>query len=292
SHSAQYAKFGHGGISSSADPTINKSEPGHAIKHTFTRSIPSSQCMICHIHPGTNMVTTYFGLTWWDNELDGDKMYPPQQRNPSESDRYEASLRNPEAAAARGLWIDNKFLEQTGSPQFNSQLKTTQFADFHGHGWVFRAVFNHDRKGNWLDKDDKPIAFDDPDRFSKAVHLADIHLEKGMQCADCHFAQDNHGNGKIYAEPRAAVEIDCIDCHGTIRQKAPLITPGPASASFPPLPSSTSLPSASAQGGRRLDLLRTPWGLRRFEWTPEGTLIQRSMSDEHKQWEVVQTADT
>ena len=39
--------------------------------------------MICHIHPGTNMVTTYFGLTWWDNEIDGDKMYPPAQRNPS-----------------------------------------------------------------------------------------------------------------------------------------------------------------------------------------------------------------
>jgi len=25
------------------------------------------------------------------------------------------------------------------------------------------------------------IAFDDPERFGKAVHLADIHLEKGMQ---------------------------------------------------------------------------------------------------------------
>ncbi len=49
-----------------------------------------------------------------------------------------------------------------------------------------------------------------------------------MQCADCHFAQDNHGTGKIYGEPRAAVEIDCVDCHGTIRQKATLLTSGPA----------------------------------------------------------------
>ena len=174
------------------------------------------------------MVTTYFGLTWWDNEIDGDKMYPPQQRNPSEEQRYQALVRNPEGAAARGLWNDDKFLDQLGSPEFNSKLKTTQFADFHGHGWVFRAVFNHDRKGNWLDKDGNPIAFEDPERFSKAVHLADIHLEKGMQCNDCHFAQDNHGNGKIYGEPRAAVEIDCIDCHGTIRQKATLLTSGPA----------------------------------------------------------------
>jgi hypothetical protein len=275
-HSSFYAEFGHSGLSASSDPTIPKNEPGHPIKHVFTRSIPSSQCMVCHIHPGTNMLTTYFGLTWWDNEIDGDKMYPPQQRNPTEEQRYQSYLRNPEAAAARGLWSDEKFLENLGSPEFNTKLKTTQFADFHGHGWVFRSVFNHDRKGNWLDKDGKQISFDDPDRFGKAVHLADIHLEKGMQCSDCHFAQDNHGNGKIYGEPRAAVEIDCIDCHGTIRSKAKLITSGPA----------------APEGGRHLDTLRTPWGLRRFEWRADGAVIQRSMSEQNKEWEIVQTADS
>ena len=57
-------------------------------------------------------------------------------------------------------------------------------------------------------------------KFGKAVHLKDIHLEKGMHCVDCHFKQDNHGDGKLYGEPRAAVEIDCIDCHGTIKAAA------------------------------------------------------------------------
>ncbi|MGB7282905.1 MAG: hypothetical protein WBE13_11635 [Candidatus Acidiferrum sp.] len=275
-HSGGYAKFGHSGFSASSDPTIPKNEPGHPIKHVFTVSIPSSQCMVCHIHPGTNMLATYFGLTWWDNESDGDKMYPPQQRNLTEEQRYQSFLRNPEAAAARGLWSDEKFLENLGSAEFNAKLKTTQFADFHGHGWVFRSVFKHDRKGNWLDKDGNQIPFDDPQRFSKAVHLADIHLEKGMQCNDCHFAQDNHGNGKIYGEPRAAVEIDCIDCHGTIRSKANLITSG----------------TAAPEGGRHLDTLRTPWGLRRFEWRGDGALIQRSMSEQDKQWEIVQTLDS
>src|SRR5579859_4075607 len=97
-----------------------------------------------------------------------------------------------------------------------------------------------------------------------------------MQCNDCHFEQDNHGNGKIYGEPRAAVEIDCVDCHGTIRSKATLVTSGPA----------------APEGGRHLDALRTPWGLRRFEWRADGALIQRSMSDENKTWEIVQTADS
>ncbi len=274
-HSGEYAKFGHSGTSASSDSTIPKNEGGHPIRHVFTRSIPSSQCMICHIHPGTNMVATYFGYTWWDNEIDGDKMYPKEQRHPTEEERYQSYLRNPEAAAVRGLWGDEKFLEKTGSPEFNAQLKTTQFADFHGHGWVFRAVYKHDRKGNWLDAEDKPIAFDDPKRFSKAVHLADIHLEKGMQCGDCHFAQDNHGNGKLYAEPRAAVEIDCVDCHGTIRNQATLTTSGPA----------------APEGGRHLEALRTPWGLRRFEWRG-GRLFQRSMSEQNREWEIVQTLDT
>jgi len=281
-HSGPYALYGHSGFSASLDPTIPKNESGHAIKHAFTRSIPSSQCMICHVHPGTNMVTTYFGLTWWDNEIDSEKMYPAQQHDPTEEERYQSSLGNPEAAAARGLWSDEKFLEQTGSAEFNAQLKTTQVADFHGHGWLFRAVYKHDRKGNWLDKDGKAIAFEDPQRFQKAVHLADIHLEKGMQCADCHFAQDNHGTGKIYGEPRAAVEIDCVDCHGTIQKKATLLTSGPAAAD-PLLPGEPR--------GRHLEILRTPWGLRRFEWRGE-KLFQRSMTGEHVEWEIVQTKDT
>src|SRR5204863_7106756 len=70
SHSAFYAKSGNSGRSESADPNIPKDEPGHPLKHQFTSQIPTSQCMVCHMHPGTNMVATYLGMTWWDNESD------------------------------------------------------------------------------------------------------------------------------------------------------------------------------------------------------------------------------
>ncbi len=274
-HSGRYASFGNLGQSATTDPTIPKNESGHPIRHAFTRSIPSSQCMVCHVHPGTNMETTYFGYTWWDNEADGEKMYPVKQRNPTEDEKYEVSLRNPEGAAPRGLWSDPKFLQQVGSPQFNKQLHESQFADFHSHGWVFRAVFKRDRKGDLLDADDKVVSPSDPQKFDKAVHLKDIHLEKGMQCIDCHFDQDNHGNGKLYGEPRAAIELDCIDCHGTIEKRASLLTSG----------------SAAPAGGAHLEILRTPWGERRFEWKA-GKLYQRSMMDANVAWEVVQTLDT
>jgi hypothetical protein len=120
-HSAQYAPFGNRGFSASNDPTIPHEESGHPIRHEFTRSIPSSQCMVCHIHPGTNLVATYFGYTWWDNESDGDAMYPKQQRNPTEEEKFRVSQRNPEGAAERGLWSDMKFLAETGTAQFNQK---------------------------------------------------------------------------------------------------------------------------------------------------------------------------
>src|SRR5262249_4467086 len=159
--------------------------------------------------------------------------------------------------------------------EFNAKLKTTQFADFHSHGWLFRAVYARDRQGNLLDDKGAQVSSDDPRKFEKAAHLADIHLQKGMQCVDCHFEQDAHGTGKLSSEARAAIELDCVDCHGTISQRATLVTSGPA---------------APAEGSH-LEALRTPWLARRFEWRGE-KLIQRSMMDPQLEWEIVQTVDS
>jgi len=274
-HSGHYAAAGNLGQAATADPTIPKNESGHPLKHEFTRSIPSSQCIVCHIHPGTNMVAPYFGYTWWDNEIDGDKMYPKEQRRPSAKEQQSIQKRDPERTTIRGYWSDVNFLEKTGTPEFNKDLKNTQFADFHSHGWIFRAAFKHDRKGNLLDKDGNQVSFDDPDKFKKAVHLKDIHLEKGMHCIDCHFEQDSHGNGKLYGETRNAIEVDCVDCHGTIQQRATLRTSG----------------IAAPAGGTVLERLRTPWGQRRFYWDGD-RLFQRSMLEKEQQWEVVQVIDS
>jgi hypothetical protein len=74
-----YAGNGHTGESASGDPTIPRGEPGHPIKHQFTRAIPSSQCVVCHMHPGTTVLNSYFGSMWWDLETDGEEMYPKEE---------------------------------------------------------------------------------------------------------------------------------------------------------------------------------------------------------------------
>lgn len=320
-HSGPYAKYGHlgtaapfpdGNFVKTIDPTIPKDEPGHPITHRFTVGMPTSQCIVCHIHPGTNVLNSYLGMMWWDNETDGQLMYPPVEKNPT-AEEFTASLAyNPEEAAARGNWSDPQFL--TNLTDLNAATRHTQFADFHGHGWAFRAVFKKDRQGNLLDwKGDKVSqytneklreAMGEPTRHEQLtgkhrddvpVHLMDIHLEKGMHCVDCHFLQDNHGNTKLYGEVRGAIEIQCVDCHGTagetvaerIERTGRMATSGPA----------------APVGGTNLLALRTPHQPRkgRFELRPDAPaatghprykLIQRSMVEPDKEWEVMQTANT
>jgi len=39
-----------------------------------------------------------------------------------------------------------------------------------------------------------------------------------MDCADCHTTQAVHGDGKMYSTAKGQVDIQCTDCHGTVRQ--------------------------------------------------------------------------
>ncbi|WP_284124975.1 hypothetical protein [Parerythrobacter aestuarii] len=315
-HSLGYAQYGRDGQSITVDPTIagklepddhddghgalrkpgedhddgekgGKKEKGHPLKHVFTRAIPTSQCMGCHMHQPNVFLNSYLGYTMWDYESDAPFMWPKEQKYPTAEEVRTILDRNPEGAAPRGKWGDLDFLRNVYD--LNPQLKDTQFADYHGHGWNFRAIFKRDREGNLLDAQGNVVAPDDPEKWrkegedtfvqpgtnpGKTVHLMSIHAEKGMQCADCHYAQDSHGNGLIYGEVANAIEIGCKDCHGTADAYPTLLTSGPAA---PPK-------------GNDLTLLRNPDGKRRFEWIDDAggrrKLIQRSIVDPDLEWEV------
>src|SRR5262249_42283152 len=136
-HSAGYARYGNRGTTFTSDPTIPHDEPGHPIEHKFTTAIPTSQCIVCHIHPGTNVLNSYLGYMWWDEETDGELMYPIKQKYPTAEQYSQAQMSNPDETAVHGLWSDPQFLEHVA--ELNPNARHTQFADFHGHGWVFRA---------------------------------------------------------------------------------------------------------------------------------------------------------
>jgi hypothetical protein len=318
---AQFGNRGHGNVGERAawlqktgfqrpepsDPTLPQDRSGHPIAHRFTKSIPSSTCMVCHMHQPNSFLNTYYGYQMWSYETDGEHMWPEQQREKSAAELFAILDRNPEGAAQRGKWGDRAFLERTAD-EINPKLQHTQFADYHGHGWMFRAVFKTDRKGNLLDKDGNKIDYDKPDKFAgvipplgqhpvdrscfvpqpgQPVHLKDIHAEKGMHCVDCHFEQDVHGDTHLYAEYQGAIQIQCQDCHGTATELATLRGSGPAAKPD----------AADASQTRRLDLrpdgsvIDTPWGKPRLEWVREGgkrRLKQRSMLYPDLEWEVSQ----
>ena len=317
--SGPFAKYGNMGKAASEhddwvkpiDPTIPKNESGHPIQHLFTNSMPTSQCMVCHMHPGTNVLNSYLGYMWWDNETDGHCMYPKKQKDPTAEELSQAAMSNPEESAARGLWGEPEFLNNV--TDLNPHLHHTQFADFHGHGWVFRAVFKKDRPGQLLDH--KGVGLEHPttkdlmasvapsnpheklygkQRDGVPVHLMDIHMEKGMHCVDCHFYQDGHGDTKLYGEVRAAIEIQCIDCHGDANKSLVAKIEEQLNAGLPAkLP--TSGPAAATEPTNLL-ALRTAFGKPRFEVKrapgQKPKLIQRSNVEKDLDWEVTQTADT
>jgi hypothetical protein len=302
-HSGPFAACGNDGSSRMDDPTIARQQPGHPIEHVMTRGIPSSQCVVCHVHPGTSYANTYLGFMWWDNETHGELMYPRQQRYPTDEQVYAVSIANPEGSAVRGLWSgiwpdQVSHAGQTAGPKFlehlytdiNPQMDKTQFADFHGHGWVFKAVFKQDRKGRFLDASGAVVDPATPAKLQEAVafraaqrgqtpppgvpvHLKDIHLERGMHCIDCHFEQDVHGDGMLYGEVRNAIEVDCVDCHGTIQERATLVTSGP-------------------NGGNNLISPRYNVTINgpRFVWRGQ-RLVQKSAVEKGVEWEVPQIRD-
>ena len=305
---------GHGGSDGHAAPSDANHgamrERGHPLRHVFTRAIPTAQCMNCHMHQPNIFLNSYLGYTMWDYESDADLMWPgPENRLPARDPQEEARFRrqhypaeaevhrvldrNPEGAAPRGLWADVEFLREVYD-RVNPLARATQFADYHGHGWNFRAVFRRDRQGNLLDADGNIVPPDDPDVFrrdgeglfvpvgtnpGRSVHLMDVHAERGLQCADCHFSRDAHGNGFIYGEVANAIEIGCRDCHGTVREYANLRT---SNVAAPPR-------------GTNLELIRNADGRRRFEWIERDgrrVLIQRSIIDPNLEWEVSQVRDS
>jgi hypothetical protein len=107
---------------------------------------------------------------------------------------------------------------------------------------------------------------------SGGVLLQEIHIERGMHCGDCHFYQDSHGDGNVYARNWDAIEIECEDCHGTSTKVGTLITSG-------------------ANGGHDLKKSKDQFGVAFFEIGNKGERLQRSRVVPGREWRIPQVID-
>ncbi len=331
-HSGPYAKYGNQGMAAAApdelvttvDPMIPKGESGHPIEHRFRTGVPTSQCIVCHIHPGTNVLNSYLGYMWWDEETDAEQMYPPQEKKPTAEQFTRAQMSNPDEASARGNWSDPVFLSSTR--ELNSQLHRTQMGDFHGHGWVFRAVFKKDRDGNLLDHYGNTIDNPSTALLQKAVALPETNRELHRR----HSPENKHLTDEAWLArildydrklqsnrqfvPVHLLDIHlekgmhCVDCHfvqdmhgntklyGEVRAAIEIGCVDCHGTAEVPANLRTSGPAATERAanlpqGRNLRLLRTPFGKPRFEVRAD-RLYQNSMVEADLSWPVIQVADT
>jgi hypothetical protein len=326
-HSGPYAKFGNRGTNFSADPTIPKDRPGHPIDHKFTSSIPTSQCIICHIHPGTTVLNSYIGYMWYDEESEAQLLYPAKQKNLTNDELHRSLMRNPNEVAAKSFLADPKFVADLAAS--NPQMQRTHFGDFHSHGWAFRAVFKKDRDGNLIDHDGNLVGPPAPERFAAAVDFPNQARKFHQNDANNKLYRDpDTGPGKAVAAEQKLNEcrkgnpvhlldihmekgMHCVDCHFSqdnhgnnrlhmeVRAAAEIqcIDCHGTTQKYATL--RTSGPASytsSPEGGRNLAAMKTPFGVQRFEVQDLGDgarrVFQNSMVEKGLRWEVVQTPDT
>ena len=325
-HSGPFAEFGNRGTTVNPDPMIPKDEPGHPIDHKFTNAIPTSQCMVCHVHPGTTVMNSYLGYMWYDEETEARFLYPDKQKNPTGEELVRSLLRNPNESAARGNLSDPAFVAEM--LQLNQKINKQQFADFHSHGWAFRAVFKKDRTGQLIDHFGQPVGQPDAKKLAAAVDWPNVVRK---------WHQDT---AKAFEEPRTSVQLarkkedelnacragipvhlmdihmekgmHCVDCHFTqdmhgnnrlhmeVRAATEIACVDCHGNSREYTTLKTTGPAAytSAPDGKGRNLLgmKTPFGTPRFEVRDDGDgrkrVFQNSCVEKGLRWEVVQVKDT
>ena len=144
----------------------------------------------------------------------------------SRSSRCTQPRPQPEEAAARGLWTDPDFLDDVSDL---NPSQADQFADYHGHGWVFRAVYKQDRKGNLLDKDGHIVRSERSGEVRQGRPPEGHPPREGDALRRLPLRAGRPRRRPALRRDPNAIEIQCLDCHGTVSTCAPRCAPaGPA----------------------------------------------------------------
>lgn len=67
---------------------------------------------------------------------------------------------------------------------------------------------------------DQLIEYEDLNNDGQDDTPPDVHYEAGLECIDCHTANEMHGDGRIYSRQDQATEVRCVSCHGNLEYAA------------------------------------------------------------------------
>jgi hypothetical protein len=173
------------GLYEGNDPTISRTEPGHARFHRI-RTIPSrATCVQCH--QAFTMQT--LGTEPYEElniEVEEDPLLDQEAIDES-TDQVEmpSNLDDSEVTS-----------HSTDEVEEPSAVDTSETIEDAG---VKKPVVD---------------AVEDSLFAGRGKAIKDVHTAKGMDCTDCHTQMDIMGDGNLYSKQHEAVEIRCETCHG------------------------------------------------------------------------------
>ena len=168
------------GLYEGNDPTISKTQPGHAKLHQI-QALPKRRiCVQCHQR---------FSIQTLGNEPSPVKniiVGPINKNEEANNMSYEI------------LQQQTKVEQQQVSEGFSSMMNNEELLAEESQ-----------------EDDDKSAEEEELPLFTgKGNVQVDVHTARGLDCIDCHTQRDIMGDGNLYSKQHQAVEIRCETCHG------------------------------------------------------------------------------
>jgi len=168
------------GLYEGNDPTISKTQPGHAKLHQI-QALPKRRiCVQCHQR---------FSIQTLGNEPSPVKniIVGPINKNEEANNTSEETLQQ-----------QAEVEQQQVSEGFSSMMNNEELLTVESQ------------------KDDNKSAEEEELSLftGKGNVQVDVHTARGLDCIDCHTQRDIMGDGNLYSKQHQAVEIRCETCHG------------------------------------------------------------------------------
>jgi hypothetical protein len=180
------------GLYEGDDPTISKTQTGHAKFHKLQALPKRTVCVQCH---------RGFSLQPLGNDPSPVKEDDASKFNNEETnDELNIDLRlQKEVFIEEGLerveiLTEEKVLDDENKPLLKNLDESPE-----------KAVIGSE--------EEQPIK-ETPLFAGQGNVQVDVHTARGMDCIDCHTQRDIMGDGNLYSKQHQAVEIRCETCHG------------------------------------------------------------------------------
>ena len=235
------------GLYEGNDPTISKTQPGHAKLHQIQALPKRKICVQCHQRfsiqtlgnepsPVKNIIV---GPINQNEEAKNTSEETLQQQAEVEqqqvSEGFSAMMNNEELLTVESQKEDNKSAEEEELPPVkniivgpinqNEEAKNTSEETLQQQAEVeqqqvsegFSAMMNNEEllTVESQKEDNKSAEEEELSLFTgKGNVQIDVHTARGLDCIDCHTQRDIMGDGNLYSKQHQAVEIRCETCHG------------------------------------------------------------------------------